>query len=128
MNIHVAYHYDYLRGPKWAKVSLLWLFTVVIQSKMFLVCAQLIFVHNFMFQTCFLFLHSWYLSITLCFPMGDQDSPDSVDFFFWLNSPQVLAADAGEYCLVFDNSYSWFKSKQIYYWYHVACGDKSTCS
>ncbi|XP_020621080.1 uncharacterized protein LOC110058762 [Orbicella faveolata] len=40
----------------------------------------------------------------------------------------VLAADAGEYCLVFDNSYSWFKSKQIYYWYHVACGDKSTCS
>jgi len=58
MNIHVTYNYDYLRGPKWAKVALLSLFTVVIQSKMFLVCAQLIFVHNFMFQTCFLFLHS----------------------------------------------------------------------
>ena len=54
------------------------------------------------------------------------DAPDSV--VFWTNSPQVLEADAGEYCLVFDNSYSWFKSKQIYYWYHVACGDKSTCS
>ena len=42
--------------------------------------------------------------------------------------PQVLAADAGEYCLVFDNSYSWFKPKQIYYWYHVASGDNSTSS
>lgn len=55
------------------------------------------------------------------------DAPDSV-VFWTINSPQVLVADAGEYCLVFDNSYSWFKSKQIYYWYHVVCGDKSTCS
>lgn len=47
------------------------------------------------------------------------DAPDSV-VFWTINSPQVLVADAGEYCLVFDNSYSWFKSKQIYYWYHVA--------
>ena len=54
------------------------------------------------------------------------DVPDSVVFL--VKSPQVLVADAGEYSLVFDNSYSWFKSKQIYYWYHVACGDKSTCS
>ena len=54
------------------------------------------------------------------------DATDSV--VFWSCSPQVLVADAGEYCLVFDNSYSWFKSKQIYYWYHLACGDKSTCS
>ncbi|KAL9961046.1 hypothetical protein ACROYT_G029926 [Oculina patagonica] len=40
----------------------------------------------------------------------------------------VLATDAGEYCLVFDNSYSWFKSKQIYYWYHVASGHSLTSS
>lgn len=39
MNIHVTYNYDYLRGLKWAKVALLSLFTVVIQSKMFLVFA-----------------------------------------------------------------------------------------
>lgn len=30
-----------------------------------------------------------------------------------------VLVDKGEYELVFDNSYSWFKSKQIYYWYRV---------
>lgn len=33
-------------------------------------------------------------------------------------SGKVLV-DAGQYDLVFDNYYSWFKSKQIYYWYRV---------
>ena len=41
------------------------------------------------------------------------DAPDSV--VFWTNSPQVLEADAGEYCLVFDNSYSWTRNKKILY-------------
>ncbi|RMX50650.1 hypothetical protein pdam_00017149 [Pocillopora damicornis] len=39
---------------------------------------------------------------------------------------QVLVTDVGEYTLVFDNSYSWFKSKQIYYWYHLSSNEGSS--
>ena len=39
---------------------------------------------------------------------------------------QVLVTDVGEYTLVFDNSYSWFKAKQIYYWYHLSSNEGSS--
>lgn len=54
--------------------------------------------------------------------LWEIDVFDSV--VFWINFFQVLVVDVGEYCLVFDNFYSWFKFKQIYYWYYVVCGDK----
>ena len=28
--------------------------------------------------------------------------------------------DVGRYHLQFDNTYSWFRAKQVYYWYHVS--------